>query len=137
MAIAQVKRVLGWFMSVQYTHTRIGILCPVFRWAYGIKDGIGGGTLYTSPIHGTLVFQVAREDEEDALAFLSVDAALRAIATYGWGEPPHIRDVFTDVTGAHEKFLDIRENREGITEIFTALTEKWKTLVRNEQALAI
>ena len=101
-----------------------GISYPVFEWSFVREDGLRGGELRAWPLQGILVFQDRRGSMD--FPFETVEGALGKIDEYGWGEPPHIDEVFQDIRETKKKFL--AKSLEEAKQIFEELRQKWENL---------
>ena len=124
---------LDWFMCVREAEHTSGISYSVFEWSFGEEDGMRGGELYAYPIQKMLFFVDRRASESSMSEFKSVEAALTEIDKYGWGEPPHIDEVFQDVLAIQEELQ--RKGVENSKEIFLSLEEKWMNLITSDNLL--
>lgn len=144
MSELAVKQEFDWYMSVKDMPHQAGFSYPVFEWSFGQKDGFRGGELQAWAPQGILVFQDRRDialtveerqshpvDEDGHTMKFDPDQSEKLIHIltegYGWGEPPHFREILQDVTEAKAKFpVDSKEKAE---KIFAELKEKWGVLV--------
>ena len=122
---------LDWFMRVVELEHVSGIFYPLFEWGFGQENGMRGGELLVSPIHGKLIFQDRREAKPQI--FESVEAALSKVDKYGWGEPPHIDEVFETALTTQAKLQ--KADIKGGMEILLALGEKWDILITSDRLL--
>lgn len=131
MAEKPTEEKLGWIMNIRDMSTATqGFSYPVFEWSYGLKRGIRGGELRAWPQNGMLVFEDRRgptDMPKGGWKFNSVEEALAKINEYGWGEPPHIKEIFQDILGLKKKIPF--KNREDAEKTFKELKEKWQVLI--------
>jgi len=118
----RVDESLGWIMSIREMSHTSGVPYPVFEWSFGQGDGFRGGELRAWPILGTLVFRDRRESED--WPFESVEKALAKVDEYGWGEPPHIDEVFQALLEARNQLP--AKNKEDAERIFNELRQRWQ-----------
>ncbi len=118
---------------------------PVFGWIYtGFEGRLRAGELHVWAPQGIFLFRDRRginltpeelqghpieEDGRSMKFFPEQSNKLVRILTdrYGWGEPPHFREILRDV-------VEIRSilpvgSKEEVEEIFEGLREKWKNLL--------
>ncbi len=112
-------------MSVREMPNTQGFSIPVFEWRWESEKGIVGGELRAWILSGFLVFKSRRDTNE--LGFDSVEKALNEIADYGWKEPPHIREVFSDIAEAKKRFPT--KTKEEVEQILSEIRRKWTALV--------
>jgi hypothetical protein len=116
---------MGWHMSVREMPHKEGFSYPVFEWSYGAKDGIRGGELRAWPLQRALVFETRRG--EGPYGFDTVEEVMETISKYGWGEPPHIKEVWETIMELpHPDFKDIKL----IKKISAELNQKWEALLQ-------
>lgn len=120
----RVSDALGWSMWLEELPHTSGLSIPVFRWSFGSKGESIGGDLRVFPHHGILTFQSRRSSIEGR--FESVEKILAQIDKYGWGEPPHIDEVFQDAQDASVKVR--AGDKEAAEQIFEELRQKWQTV---------
>lgn len=119
---------LDWRMAVREMSHVSGVRYPVFEWSFGGEDGLRGGELRVWPLQGMLIFQDRRQSTD--WKFQSIEKALAKINEYGWGEPPHIDEIFQDAITAHQKLqVEGVGSREEVEQIFQTLRAKWMILV--------
>lgn len=120
---------LRWFMSIREMPHSSGFSYPVFEWSFGQENGIRGGELRAWITNGKLVFEQRRKEADgpNEWSFDSTEEALAKIAEYGWGEPPHITEVFQILTEAKAK-LPVK-NAEEAKALFEELRQKWQALL--------
>ena len=127
----RVNADLQWIMSVVEMPTNDGTSYPVFEWSFGAEDGLRGGELRAQPLQGILVFETRRGDsingERCPWTFDSIEQVLEYVDHFGWGEPPHIDEVFQDILNAQKKFPV--KGKEDTEQIFQELRRKWEDLV--------
>jgi len=135
MATNTAEGKLSWIMSVRDMPHQAGFSYPVFEWSFGNKDGIRGGELRAWPLQGILVFEDRRaptEMPEGGWRFQTVGEAIEKINEYGWGNPPHLDEVFKQALETKAKF-PLKSSKENSVEeakrIFKELQQKWETLV--------
>lgn len=117
----RVSEELDWSMNIyEMPHTG-DTSYPVFEWIFG-KEVIGS-KLRAWPFQGIFVLDVRREQDR----FCSVEKLLIRLNSYGWGEPPHIDEVFKDIMETKE-MLPIKDI-EGFREVSDKLRQKWEGLV--------
>lgn len=114
---------LGWTMNIEEMSHSAGFDYPVFIWSFDGPDGWTGGVLRAWAPQGIIVFT----GRGQVLIFDSLEAVLKEIEPYGWGEPLHIDEVFQDVMETRKKIP--APNKEEAVRIFEELRKKWTSLI--------
>lgn len=124
----------SWHMSVMVMQDEDGFSCPIFTWSFeSVEDGLSAGWLQAWPLGPPFLFiDAARESSLGE--FSEVENALSKIDQYGWGEPPHIDEVFKDMMDVAEKFPI--EGPEAARAIFEELQAKWENLIQSNPTSA-
>ena len=119
----KVSNELSWSMGVEEMPQQSRFPYPVFYWIFGRKNGITGGKLCAWPFHGVLVFKA----HQDQISFTSIQELLEEIDSYGWSEPPYIKEVFKDVI--ETKRGSPAKNLEEFKQVSMELRQKWIKLI--------
>lgn len=119
----KVENELKWIMDVQEMPHKSSASYPIFRWSFGEEGGITGAKLHAWPFHGLFVFKVRGNE----IKFSSIQDLLKEIDSYGWGKPPHIEEVFKDITETKER--SPLKGLEEFKQVAERLRQKWNKLV--------
>lgn len=122
----------GWVMRVQEAVHTSGVAYPVLEWTFSPQGDVSSGVLQFLSLPCTFTFQDSSAADE--LEFRSVEDALQKIDEHGWGEPPHIDEVFQDIRELQKHFpiQDLEAGRE----IFVELKRKWEEGLAWEKRLS-
>lgn len=120
-----VEEKARWVMGVREMPHKSGITFPVFEWTWQSPNGMKGGELRIWP-QGNIVFKSSRESEEVPYDFdlgifrKTVEAEDSDL--HGFGEPPHLEEVFQAVSEAKKKFP--AKSKKNTLQIFEELRQK-------------
>jgi hypothetical protein len=115
----------AWHMTVRNMPHKEGFSYPVFQWSYGFKKGLRGGELRVWPLQEILVFEARRG--EGPFIFHTIEEAMVKVNEYGWGEPPHLQEVFLD---AQKLKANPPKNIKELKNFFAELKRKWEELAK-------
>jgi len=118
--IKKVRGELSWSMDIQEMPSEGDFSSPLFCWTFDGEDGV---VLCAWPFHGFFIFKVRGKEAK----FTSIEELLKEIDSYGWGEPPHLQEVFKDVIETKEK--SPADSLKEFTEVAEKLRQKWNSLI--------
>ena len=111
-----------WFMSLLSQDYDDGLVYPMFRWNFGESPDAPEAQIYAWPLAKPILFfyDVATRKE---WRFYALDPLLAQLEKRGWGEPPHIREIFRDMP----EDVPTQEHLNN-------LRTKWKKLIGKSKA---
>jgi len=148
----QEEKGLGWYESIEELDDGGGrFFCPVLMWSYGFRKGIKNGRIEVWSLRGTFNFRdnrgfILTNEEREGHPIIEdnrvmeffpneLEKLIRILTNvYGWGKPPHFKEVTQDVIKMGEalnKIFNTRKfnDKERVKEICADLKNKWKLLI--------
>jgi hypothetical protein len=114
----------SWNLNIETIEHQSGLVRPVFHWVYE-NAGLCGGDVYALPEReGLFFFQTRRGDYTEPLK-LTHKQLLKELETYGWGNPPHLKEVEKDCKEATKILHDEKGNPQRFIEYCSKMQDKW------------
>lgn len=123
-----------WSLAVISRELSDKLTYPMLRWSFGMSpDSLEGRVIAWPFRHGAFTFRIIGEEEQLTFYEDKFEDLLEKIDEQGWGEPPHIDEVFQDMQESSQKLASTRG--EPIEQqILDNLRIKWKRFIAETEA---